>query len=411
MGRLLSLHFSVPPDAGGLEIATWELAWAANQTPDWEGIVISGTHPAWGLANTDSPACIFIPEIGPINPERDEIFDAFRCGAVHRSVFGLSARIESRLDEIIRPGDLLVSFNSFAQPFCVPLTLALRNISVRRADFTHVTWSSDLAIRDPQYDWTAAGSEPWSLFWKAWEPIRYIVSSEPVRATQAEAFKVDREMIGVVPMGVNPANCLRLPQVVSELCVSRDLYAAFPLLLMPVRMSQRKNIAKAIEAIHALKIEFPAAHLIITGSISPHDRGSRKRLDDLVTAVQNRGLHNRVTILSEAPTFGTPITHDVCMSFLAICDGLVFTSDYEGFLIPILEAGLYKIPVIAPPLAEIRSWASGFVHFYPENATAEDIALFIGELFRGPEYKIKFKFRSEFSWATIFKKYFAGVYG
>ncbi len=92
---------------------------------------------------------------------------------------------------------------------------------------------------------------------------------------------------------------------------------------------------------------------------------------------------------------------------MAISDGVLFTSSEEGFLFPVLEAGLHNIPIFVPSLETISSWARNYSIIYPTSASPYEISKIIGEVFAPPSAARKFLFRTQHTWDRVFSEHFA----
>ena len=405
--RLLALHYTSPPRIGGLELAAWELAAAASRNAEWNGVLISGT--ANSEHSNNGPQRICIPELSTDLKLNRNIFDEFRAGRLHDGIAEQAKRIEVRLNETIKTGDLLVSFNSFSLPFNIALTAALTSVLKKRTDFTHVTWSWDLAISDGQYNWDFKEKWPWSLMWNKCERTSYFACSSAVATEHARAINIAVSEISVVAGGVDPTRCLRLDNKTSGLCRRRNLMSAYPLLFMASKLSARKNIPKSLFVLRELLDTFPNCHLVIAGSDSPHDAKSDQIRNMVQSLITDLDLHRAVTIMKWEQEFGSDIQFENAMCLMSVCDGLLFTSREEGFLFPILEAGLHNIPIFAPACDSLSSWASSYAELYSVDSTPIQIAKIIKRCFEKAEHRKKSIIRTIYSWDSVFATHFASL--
>jgi glycosyltransferase involved in cell wall biosynthesis len=216
-------------------------------------------------------------------------------------------------------------------------------------------------------------------------------------------------MIRVINGGVDPSRCLRLSSRIAEICKSKNLFQAFPLLYMPAKISSRKDIPRAIDVLAELRFQYRNAHLVIAGSLSPHDPLTSQKARSLLERIRAFGLGDGITILGSDPIFAGRIDFRDSMSMMAVSDGLLFTSRQEGFLFPILEAGLHRIPVFVPALDAIVSWAGDHALAYPPSASPSEISRVVGQAFNDPASKRKFLFRTECTWDRVFANHFFDV--
>src|SRR5262249_8609058 len=131
------------------------------------------------------------------------------------------------------------------------------------------------------------------------------------------------------------------------------------LLLLPARLTRRKNIALALRILAALREQSGRDfRLIVTGPPGPHNPKNRGYLDELIDLQDELGLENAAHFLyvyGEAEDSPLVPDDDMLANFYQMADALLFPSTQEGFGIPVLEAGLVGIPAFCadiPPLRE-----------------------------------------------------------
>jgi glycosyltransferase involved in cell wall biosynthesis len=84
--------------------------------------------------------------------------------------------------------------------------------------------------------------------------------------------------------------------------------------------------------------------------------------------------------------------------------GAVFLpSESEGFGLPVVEAGLHRVPVVASDLAVFREVAGDLIRRYPvgdvEAATAA-----LSAALAGSEAKLQAQVRGGYTWSALFPK-------
>lgn len=84
--------------------------------------------------------------------------------------------------------------------------------------------------------------------------------------------------MAVVTPGVDLASLLKLEPATLALAEQFDLLAADPLLLLPARITRRKNIELAIAIVGA---HAPQARLVVTGPPGPHNPANALYLAEL----------------------------------------------------------------------------------------------------------------------------------
>jgi hypothetical protein len=94
---------------------------------------------------------------------------------------------------------------------------------------------------------------------------------------------------------------------------------------------------------------------------------------------------------------------------MGACDAVLFTSQNEGFLIPIMEAVLHGKPIFAPRFATLSSWATEYASLYPPQLPSEEIATLISAFLERTNLKIRCRIRLQNSWDMIFLNYFCPI--
>ena len=131
-----------------------------------------------------------------------------------------------------------------------------------------------------------------------------------------------------------------------------DLLAASPLLLLQVRITERKNIELAIQTLAVLRSQFPAAKLVVTGPLGPHNPANTAYFQKLTALRSGLDLESAVVFLVEHSSEYLPDA--VIADFYRLADALFLPSREEGFGIPLLEAGLAGLPVFCADIPALR---------------------------------------------------------
>ena len=113
--------------------------------------------------------------------------------------------------------------------------------------------------------------QPWDLLRTLHDKVTYVVVSAQRQQELAALFGCPLERIHVVYNGVDPAELLGLTPTGWDLVQRLGLLEADLILLMPVRVTQAKNIEYALQVTAALKAQGLRPKLILTGPPDPHD--------------------------------------------------------------------------------------------------------------------------------------------
>ena len=210
----------------------------------------------------------------------------------------------------------------------------------------------------------------------------------------------------MVTPGVDVAEFLGLSAQVQRLASRLDLLQAEPLMLYPARVTRRKNIELAIRISAALKERHPRAKLVITGPPGPHNPRNQAYLESLQQLKAELGLQSNVHFLFELGENGEHFEapYSVVAELFRLADLLLFTSRREGFGIPVLEAGLARLPIFAANIPSIRESAGELANLFAVDDDPQTIANSISVfLEHNRAYQLRQRVLQHFTWRAILK--------
>lgn len=129
-----------------------------------------------------------------------------------------------------------------------------------------------------------------------------------------------------------------------------------PLVLLPSRITRRKNIELALRVIELLRDPLPHIRLVVTGPPGPHNPDNASYVDELKALCASLELNDQVLFLTE--TLGTPPDDGMMKALYRVSIALIFPSFEEGFGLPILEAELARLPVFCADIPALRELAT-----------------------------------------------------
>jgi glycosyltransferase involved in cell wall biosynthesis len=203
--------------------------------------------------------------------------------------------------------------------------------------------------------------------------------------------------VDVVSNGIDLAARLALGPAGVRLADRLKLYDADPLLLLPARLTRRKRIEVAIDAVAALRRRRPQAALVITGSPGPHNVANREYAASLAQhAARTNGVH-----LLHA--LGVRVNDRVMADLFALADAVVLPSEDEGFGIPALEAGAHGVPVICSHIRAFEALAGDFATYVPPDADGATIAAAVEERLRSDKVAGLRRRAKQHAWQPILR--------
>lgn len=391
--RIAILHYAAPPTIGGVEstIATHAKLFAAH------GYAVKI------IAGRGKPFDARVPvEIIPLLDSRHssvgQVNAQLAGGIVTNDFERLTRAILSALEDALADVDICIAHNALTLHKNLALTRALKSIAdARRVKL--LAWCHDFAWNDPVYADDLHAGLPWDLMRQAWAGVKYVVVSHARQQELATLLRIPATEIAVVPPGLDIPDFLGVTPVTSAWMRQVGLLAAAPLLLLPARVTRRKNIALAIEITAALREGSLAPKLIVMGPLGPHNPANVAYLEELRTLRRARAIEDDVVFLQERGEVDDATRRDLYL----LADALLFPSEREGFGIPILEAGLVRLPIFCADIPPFRESAREYAHYFALDEPPATIAARIADvLARDARYQMKQRVLREYAWERIF---------
>ncbi|TMC14188.1 MAG: glycosyltransferase family 4 protein [Chloroflexi bacterium] len=309
-------------------------------------------------------AGVVIPELDSRHPEVEAITQRLAAGDVPVERFEkLRERVAERLDEVLAGADLVLAHNVLTMHFNLPLAAALAGRRV-------LAWTHDLAWTNPRYIDFQRDGFPYDILHRPAPGARYVAISARVRGQLLTTYGVPAE---VVPNGVDRLALLRIRPSTRELLAGAGLLDAAPLVFTPVRVTRRKRLELALEAVVRLAARLPGLKLVVSGPLGPHSADSQAYWSELADLRRRLGLESRVVFLHElGPPH--PVDDEMVAELYQLAAAVLLTSESEGFGLPVLEAGLTRVPVVCADLDVFREVAAGLAWTYPPEAGPEAVA-------------------------------------
>ena len=147
------------------------------------------------------------------------------------------------------------------------------------------------------------------------------------------------------------------------------------------------------------------ARLLLTGAPDAHEPDSRAHLDALRTLAQAGGGGRRADggvhlLVDGRPAWRSP---RVVADLFRVADALFLPSREEGFGLPILEAGVSRLPVICADIPALRELAGDDATYVdPDGSPAAAASLLRRRLDGDPAYRLAVRSRASFDWQALF---------
>jgi len=390
------VHNTAPPVVGGVErVLARHATLMADAGHDVRIVVGRGEPP--------DPRCrlVEIPLMDAGHPTIERLQLRLAAGTVPADFGEIVAALRTGLAEALAGVDIAIAHNVCSLGLNLALTTALHDLAGRGTPPRLIIWHHDLAWTSSSYRSTLHDGPPWDLLREAWPGASQVVVSEARRHDLAGLTGLRPESIAVVPNGLDVPSILRLEPRSAEVLAWADLSGLEPLLLMPARITPRKNIEFALRVIAAIRSAGRPAGLIVTGPVDPHRPAERDLVGQLLALQAVLGLDRAVRFLATEPE-GAP-SDAIVGDLYRIADALFLPSRDEGFGLPILEAGAHRLPIICADLATLRSLAGDAGSYISTDEEPAVVAACVLDRLE-PDRMLGFarRVRREYSWEAIY---------
>ncbi len=397
--RVTFLHYSGPPTIGGVEQTIFHQAQVLSDLR-FEVRVVVGT----GSSFDERVPVTLIPEAYSKHPDVLATKAALDRGQIPEGFSELRSRLTEKLARALDDQDVLIVHNVLTLHKNLPLTAAIWDLHLSGQAPHIIGWHHDLAWDRPDYHDELHPGDPWELLRRPWPGAANVVVSHAQQARLARIYGIDEAAIDVVPPGVDPPSFGRWTPLTCHIIETLDLLSADLLLLLPARITRRKNIEYALRTLGALRRSSQQdCRLIVTGPPGAHNPTNVSYLAELLQLRSELGLnisaHFIFQLSGDSPT-------DVDQATLAdlyhLSDALFFPSRDEGFGIPLLEAGLARLPIFCSDIPPFHESGQSQVHYFPLEASPADTArLIMDKLDLDAPFALRRRVLASYTWSQI----------
>lgn len=400
--RITLLHYAAHPVVGGVETVMREhsrrMARAGHtaRIMAGRGAQVDPEVGFTGLPLLDSMA----PEVLALKPFLD-------AGIVPPEFSTLASTIESQIRERLADTECLIVHNVCSLNKNLAATTALRRIAGSNGPRLAL-WHHDLAWTTPRYRAQLHDGDPWGLLRRDWPGAIQVTVSAARQQELAQLLGVPLERIRVVPNGIDPYMFLGIDEETAGLVRRFNLMEADPLLLLPARITPRKNIELALCILGELRTQRPGAVLLVTGPLGAHNAENQTYMDSLARLGSSLGVHEQTVFLSQR--IGAAVSDAGMRQLFRLADALLLPSREEGFGIPILEAGLAGIPVFCTEIAPLLELGKDEVTYFRPDADAAHVARQISAVLDSDHrHALRKRVLREYGWDQIYQSRLAPI--
>jgi len=391
------LHYSVPPIVGGVESVITHHARLMSADGHFVRLIA-----ARGESLSEQIPLMLIPLADSRHERVATMKEQLDRGEVTMEFESLRDELTDQLQSALSGVDILIVHNVCSLNKNLALTAALYQLHTARKLPRLILWHHDLAWTTPRYQSELHAGYPWDLLKTAWMGATQATISEMRQDEISDLMQIDKSKIHVIPNGVDVGKFLKLEEQTLGYIKKLDLLQASPLLLLPVRITPRKNIELALQILAALQNDLPSAQMVITGPLGPHNSANLQYYEKLNILREELGLRNSVHFLAELTN--EFISDSVISDFYKLADALLLPSFEEGFGIPILEAGFAGIPVFCSDIPPLKILGGDFANYFPPSENPNIVAKMMVEHFKQDKiFGLRTSVREQFTWERIYK--------
>ena len=292
--KIVLLHYAAPPIIGGVESVMGHHANLMHQA-GYQVLILAGR----GEQVDENIPFMSIPLLDSRHPDILKAKASLDQGIVPLEFDRLVATIAESLRKILSPTDILIAHNVCSLNKNLMLTAALKLMMQKPGAPRLILWHHDLAWTTPRYTNELHEGYPWNLLKTDWPEAVQVTISKPRQSELARLLNVPPERIEIIPNGVNTNAFLKLERLTRLWVKKLKLLTASPLMLLPVRITPRKNIELAIRALAELRSDFPDARLVVTGPQGAHNPANAAYFELLTNLRAELDLNDAVIFLAE----------------------------------------------------------------------------------------------------------------
>ena len=390
------LHYSAPPVIGGVESVLTHHAQLLSEAGH-KVRVIAGRGEAW------NPAIEFylIPLAGSRHPKILAAKSELDLGHIPDGFEAIVEQLTHQLKQATQGVDVLIAHNVCSLNKNLALTAALFRLNGTSGFPRMILWHHDLAWTTSRYRRELHEGYPWDLLRTGWPYVTQVVVSSLRQMELVELMKLSPERVRVVPNGVDIATFLKLETPTIKWLKELNLLKAAPLLLLPVRITPRKNVEMALHILAHLRVDFPDAAMLITGPLGAHNPANKEYFTRLLDLRAGLGLVQCAHFLAELTT--EYLSDAVISDFYSISDALLLPSEEEGFGIPLIEAALSHRPVFCTNLPPLRALGLDDANYFSPHDDPHFVADKItATLNSNPVFRFALRTRQNYTWEGIY---------
>jgi len=397
------LHYSAPPTIGGVEavISAQASTFLENGLPI---TIIAGR----GKQSALPEGTVFnkIPLLDSQHEKVLKVNKELASGVVSESYLTLREKIKDRLEKSLAGIDNLIAHNIFSKHFNLAFTEAMILLLEEGKIPNTIAWCHDFSVQSENDKSDLHDGKPWDILRTFYPAINYVVVSRKRQAILAEILGVQRDKIQVIYNGFDPDELLGTKHETRRLIRNLQLWDVDLIILMPVRITQAKNIEFALQVAAELHAKDQSFCFLLTGPPDPHDQDNMAYFQKLKRMRADLDLEEHFKFLyDENPESDKPyfLKMNVVSDLYRVCDMVFMPSHREGFGMPVVEAGFVGKPVFSTRIPAAEEIGGEETHEITLSSGPESTAQqIIDWASSDPRHLFRVRIRQNYTWQKIF---------
>jgi glycosyltransferase involved in cell wall biosynthesis len=410
--QIIIAHYTLPPVVGGVEsmIISQAEIFARN---DYLVTLLSGYGKIEGKNIKTSQILEFNPEHYRIHQMQSVMLKGALPESYELKVQQLLKRIETEVGYISE----IIIHNMMTMPLNLAATEAWWLFIQKHPEKKFFIWTHDLAWLMEDYSEYRYNRTPWSLLQTKLPEVHYVTVSEFRRAQLAKLMNIPLKQISVVPNVIKLQDFFRFHTATEKIIQMLKLTDRYPFILIPARVLPRKNLERSIQIIAALRKQFPGILGLIAGSPYTQEQSFNEYTKQLFKHIREHQLEHHVQFLSQIMDdlkIDQNLNHEIVRDLYFVSHLVMLMSKDEGFGLPILEAGVCRVPLVVSKILVFEEIAADNVIYLSLDDSivyeANQLADFLSRR-RSKADKLFVKIYNEYNWENYWLVYFNPLFG
>jgi len=397
--KIALVHYAYPPVIGGVEFVMEQQAALFVRRGHSVRIVAGRAENTVDGISVDE-----ISELLPAHPRNAQSQAEITVAGPAPAYEQLKADLKVRLGDVLADCQLVIVHNMMSMHFNLAASAALAELAQEgMGSARFVNWVHDIAAIDENYGLAGMlDQKPWKLLAGFPKCFKHAAISRKRQQQYCELTGLDTGQCPVVPNGVRYIRLLKLTDKVRGLCRQFGILYRDIVMLQPTRILRRKNIELGIRVLAQLKRAGHNAVYLVTGAPDAHNPATREYGRELRELARELDVDDEFHFLSEA----FEISDDDLVSIYNASDVVFLPSRQEGFGLPLLEAGVFRIPVFCARVEPMCSILENNINLFGlEDAPREIAARVVDALGDDPGYRARKEVIKRYSWERLFDEH------